>query len=243
MKRISVSLVILVSFCLILLACERSTSSSVTFTATVKDSTGANLQNGYVSLYIHDSLYTTNVNNGSFTLLVDGLNNPGDTGHLIVYDLNGNTQSNAISVVMNGQMAYDLGQIVAHGVSSYQYMQMYLDGTIYNMTPQLDIMSAAIMNGKSTITDSARSGTNPFRSIKLVTDNNGLTGSFNLNAAYAESYIRTNKLYQFKIGTLIHIERSGVKGDYIQGWTSGYATEVSTSNDVIATISFRVMRK
>jgi len=222
-------------------------SGNITVSGTVKNCSLVNVTSGYADVIIDGSTYRTATNNGNFSITIQRCSNTATVAQIIGMDLQAGQQSTSMPVnVTSGN--YAVGNVIACGVSTAQFINYIIGGNPFNFTAPADSFNTYRQNLTTVISsypmvfDSinwkytsfniegiAAPGTYPVNASNFVV----LKGSYPAPGSW--QYVLENTV-------TVTITEFGGTGQYIAGSFSGTMREWYTNAVVNGSCNFRVRR-
>lgn len=215
-------------------------STQVTVQGTAVDCNGAPIQNGTATIYAGSfDIFHANIVNGSFSKVIFTCT-ASPTVEVTVKDNLAQLQSNTYNVTITNGVA-NAGNLVACGISTFEYVTFTLDNTTTTITSSSNPISYA------------RASANGGSTQVLVYDTTVTLKRFSIFAS--GSGVGTFPIYSFAVspyssnavelpGTIVNFTSYGNIGQYVEGTFSAQFTHQSTGTTVHhASGSFRVKRE
>jgi len=211
---------------------------SATISGTVVNCSGGAVTNGYVNVLIGGFNYRANINNGSFSYMLDKCNNNPVAVQLVAVDVSATKQSDPVNVsVTSGNV--NAGQINTCNTLT-NFINFTISGTTTLMTPPSDSLTAIVQSVMQTLIEGFDIDSSANHSFRLgFLANTPVTVPIDLL-----KITLGNKFYVKLDGTSIPVSLTefGGSGQYIAGNFSGNIRDSTNHTNVPITCNFRVRR-
>lgn len=216
-----------------------NTAKELTITGKVQNCKTAQVQNGWVTVWLDGQLNKARIANGQFKLSINRCYDAATYAKITIVDEDGNMESNAINMEVSSGLI-DLGLISTCNKRNMQFVSYTMNGTNYLLQAPTDSLVQTIGAAAKTYTINC-----------YKTDNPGVP-AFNLvfagEANPGEYPVSTLKFSQNKTqltnagSLLVKITQFGKVGEFIEGTATGNMREQSSNRTLPFNFRFKVIR-